>query len=77
MASIYRAKIGAMNFIAKTYIERRTLKIVRGFIKTNVVGSKCLFEFEVDDDASPDEIEEEAKEVAFSYMDWSYEVTEE
>lgn len=34
-----------------------------GYIATNKVGSQCEFEFEMDDDATEEEIEEVAKNV--------------
>lgn len=45
----------------------------KGRIMTNIIGSEVDFEFEVDDDATEEEIEEEAKEAAFNYIDWGYE----
>ena len=44
----------------------------KGTIETNVIGSACEFEFEVEDNATEDEIEEEAKETAFNFINWQY-----
>lgn len=44
----------------------------KGEISTNVTGSECVFEFEVADDATEEEIEEEAKEAAFNWINWEY-----
>ncbi|MDF2513720.1 MAG: hypothetical protein K0S04_3586 [Herbinix sp.] len=43
-----------------------------GSISTNVVGSECEFEFEVEDNATEEEIEEAGKQAAFEYVDWGY-----
>lgn len=43
-----------------------------GFIKTNKVGSRCDFEFEIEDDATDEEIEEFAKQNAFDLLEWAY-----
>jgi len=43
-----------------------------GSIRTNVVGSNCNFEFEVEDNATEEEIEEEGKQAAFENIDWYY-----
>ncbi len=43
-----------------------------GSIETNKVGSRCEFEFEVEDDATEEEIEEEAKDAAFACIEWGY-----
>lgn len=50
------------------------MKKIEGYVKTNKVGSICEFEFEIDDDATPAEIEEEAKNAAFEMIEWSYTV---
>lgn len=44
----------------------------KGEINTNKVGSQCEFEFEVEDDATEEEIEEEARQSAFEYVDWYF-----
>lgn len=45
----------------------------KGYIKTDKVGSRCEFEFEVEDDASEEEIDEVARDVAFDRIEWFYE----
>lgn len=45
----------------------------RGAISTNVVGSERQFDFEVEDDATEEEIEEVAQMAAFEFIDWYYE----
>ena len=44
----------------------------KGLIRTNKVGSDCHFEFEVDDVATDEEIDDIAKECAFEFIDWYY-----
>jgi len=44
----------------------------KGIISTNVNGSECEFEFEVSENATEEEIEEEAKEAAFNWINWEY-----
>lgn len=43
-----------------------------GEISTNKIGSECHFEFEVPDDATDEEIEEEARQAAFEKVEWHY-----
>ena len=43
-----------------------------GSISTNKVGSGCSFVFEVEDDASQETIESEARQAAFDNIDWSF-----
>lgn len=50
------------------------MKKITGWIATNKVGSECEFEFEVEDDATPEEIEEQARDSAFDLIDWSYRI---
>lgn len=42
-------------------------------IATSKVGSQCDVEFEVDDDATEEQIEEAARDAAFEYIDWWWE----
>ena len=49
------------------------MKKYRGYIRTDKVGSECAYEFEVEDNASEDEIEECAREAAFDLVEWNYE----
>ena len=41
----------------------------KGKISTNLVGSACAFEFEVEDDATEEEIEEAGRDAAFNWID--------
>jgi len=48
-------------------------------IRTNKISSECVNEFEygifdLDDNSTPEEIEELAMEAAFEMVDWHYEV---
>ena len=45
----------------------------KGHIQTDIVGSTCKFEFEVEDDATEEQIEEIAREHAFDRVNWGYE----
>ena len=49
------------------------MKKFTGVIRTNKVGSDCHFEFEAEDDATEEEIDEIAREFAFESIDWHYE----
>ncbi|EEV3403859.1 TPA: hypothetical protein J9654_000742 [Escherichia coli] len=49
--------------------ERRKFKII---IETGIAGGDFEDVFEVDDDATPDEIHDEAKEIFFNYCNYSY-----
>lgn len=49
------------------------MKQYRGYIQTDKIGPKCEFEFEAEDDATPEEIESEAKDAAFNLIEWSFE----
>jgi len=44
----------------------------KGSVSTNNIGSTCEFEFEVDDNATQEEIEEEARQSAFDCVEWNY-----
>jgi len=44
----------------------------RGKSKTGIAGGDFEDEFEVDDDATPDEIQDEAKDIFFNYCNYSY-----
>lgn len=50
------------------------MKTYKGSVSTNKVGSNCEFEFEADDDATEDEIEELAREAMFEQIEWNFEV---
>ena len=43
-----------------------------GNISTNKVGSDCEFEFEMPEDATEEEIEQEAFAAAMERVDWHY-----
>jgi hypothetical protein len=42
------------------------------YASTNKVGSECTDEIEVDDDATEEEIEEAARDVAFNMIEWGW-----
>lgn len=44
-----------------------------GSVSTNKVGSEDQFEFEVDDDATEEQIEEAGREAMFERIEWFYE----
>ena len=48
----------------------------KGKIKTDVVGSECEFEFEVEAGATDEDIEKIAKDMAFDCVDWWYDEVE-
>ena len=48
------------------------MRIFKGTIATDIQGSDCAFEFEVEDDATKSEIETEARQAAFDRIEWSY-----
>jgi len=48
------------------------MRTFTGIIKTDAQGSEVEFEFEVEDNATQEEIEEEAKQAAFDCVQWSY-----
>lgn len=50
------------------------MKRYTGVICTNKIGSGCSFEFEVEDDATDEEIEDAAREAAFENIDYWYEI---
>lgn len=50
------------------------MKTVKGYVRTNKVGSTCEFSFEVDDDCPRDDIEELAKEAMFDRIEWNFTV---
>lgn len=49
--------------------EMRKFKVI---IETGIAGGDFEDVFEVDDDATPDEIHDEAKEIFFNYCNYSY-----
>jgi hypothetical protein len=48
------------------------MKKYRVYIQTNKVGSECSDIFEMEDDATEAEIENEAKEIAFNMIEWGF-----
>lgn len=48
------------------------MRTFTGTIKTDVEGSEVEFEFEVEDGATPEQIEDEAKQAAFDCIQWSF-----
>lgn len=49
-----------------------SMKTYVAYIATDYDGSRCEEEFEMPDDATPEEIEAEAKEIAFNMCEWGY-----
>lgn len=53
---------------------------VKVFIRTNKVGSECRDSFEVDreewESMTDEDKDEMARDAAFNYLDWGYEVEE-
>jgi hypothetical protein len=47
----------------------------KGVVRTNKVGSGCEFEFETEDEATPEQIEEDARDAAFQHIEWHYDET--
>lgn len=45
----------------------------KGYVATAKIGSRCEFEFETEDDCAENEIEEEARDAAFQFVEWNYE----
>ena len=48
------------------------MRTFTGSIGTNKIGSDCKFEFEVEDDATPEQIESAAREAAFENIEWNF-----
>ena len=67
------SRLAEMTLIGQPETNRNNLmKIIQGQIRTSKVGSACEFEFEVEDDATPDEIESMARDAAFDLIEWNY-----
>lgn len=49
------------------------MRKIRVYLNTDLAGCTIEDEFEVDDNASNDEIEEMAKESMFDHIDWGWE----
>jgi len=50
------------------------MRVIKGFVKTNMTGSRVTFEFEVDDDATDDDIAGMVRDCVFDNIDWGYTV---
>lgn len=50
-------------------------RTVRVWIETNKAGSRCDLEFEVDDDATADDISEMAMDLRWNLAEWGWEET--
>lgn len=48
------------------------MRTFKGVIRTDQQGSECEFEFEVEDDATEDQINAEARDAAFQHVEWNY-----
>lgn len=48
------------------------MKRIRWYIETSKHGSRCSGEFEVEDGATNDEIDEQAKQEAFNDVNWGW-----
>jgi len=62
------------NSTDNTHPNTNKMKKIEGYIETGMVGSRREFEFEMEDGATPQEIEEAAKEAAFNLIEWNYTV---
>lgn len=48
------------------------MRVFKGKISTDKIGSTCEFEFEVEDTATDDEIEQAARDAAFEHIEWNF-----
>lgn len=48
------------------------MKVITVYVRTNKINSQCEMQIEVEDDATEDEIEEQAQEVMYSMMEWGW-----
>ncbi len=48
------------------------MRLFKGFICTDKIGSDCEFEFEIEDEYTEYQIEGIAKEVAFNHISWYF-----
>ncbi len=46
--------------------------LYKGFVSTNKVGSESDFEFEMEEGATDDEIEQCARDAMFNLVEWSF-----
>jgi hypothetical protein len=52
------------------------MKWFTGYVSIGLVGCKREFAFEIEEDATEQEIEEAAKEAMFENIEWNYEASE-
>jgi|GEM_PF-841257 len=52
------------------------MRVFKGKISTDKIGSTCEFEFEVEDAATEEEIEQAAREAAFEHVEWNFKEVE-
>lgn len=57
--------------------KEHSMQKIRVSIRTQKVGSECTDHFEIEDDATDDEIEDAAKEVIWNMAEWNWERAEE
>lgn len=48
------------------------MRVFKGNISTDKIGSACEFEFEVEDTATEEEIEQAARDAAFEHVEWNF-----
>jgi hypothetical protein len=48
-----------------------------GYVSTGLIGSKNTFEFDVEEDASEQDIEEAARDAMFELIEWGFDPAEE
>ncbi|MFA5952267.1 MAG: hypothetical protein WC807_18520 [Hyphomicrobium sp.] len=52
------------------------MKRYTGYVSVGLVGCKRTFEFEIEDDASEQEVEDAARDAMFQTIEWGFEETE-
>ena len=50
------------------------MKTIVVSIQTNIVGSRCEDEFEIEDNATDEEIEDAAKDIVWNMAEWNWRV---
>lgn len=50
------------------------MKRITGYISTGMQGSAREFDFEAEDDCTPEELEEMARDAAFELIEWNYKI---
>lgn len=53
------------------------MRKIRAYLNANIVGGDIEVEFEVEDDATDDEIEKEAFQQVMNFVDWYWEEVKE